>query len=173
MHFFIDCYSIHTLIKYVFETRKTSITDWIWCRPVPITSLVSMLFLYMLFFVSNTFISNARLKLTKNKSKAKQHPESELLLFDNYRFSSSTLSSFSNKRCSKNCTKNKWVCINEVIWLTTIKMRLQLKNRSHRYGINRPRLRNGDKHAKYKMCLSTMMVICLKQHLSNIWSSIH
>ena len=125
------------------------------------------------FFVSNTFISNARLKLTKNKSKAKQHPESELLLFDNYRFSSSTLSSFNNKRCSKNCTKNKWVCINEVIWLTTIKMRLQLKNRSHRYGINRPRLRNGDKYAKYKMCLSTMMVICLKQHLSNIWSSIH
>ena len=92
---------------HIFETRKTSITDWIWCRLVPITSLVSMLFLYMLFFISNTFISNARLKLTKNKSKAKQHPESELLLFDNYRFSSSALSSFNNKRCSKNCTKNK------------------------------------------------------------------
>ena len=27
------------------------------------------------FFISNTFISNARLKLAKNQAKAKQHPE--------------------------------------------------------------------------------------------------
>ena len=26
-------------------------------------------------------------------------------------------------------------------------------------------------YAKYKMCLSIMMVICIKQHLRNIWSS--
>ena len=30
-----------------------------------------------------------------------------------------------------------------------------------------------DKYTKYKMCLSIMMVICIKQHLSNIWSSIY
>ena len=52
----------------------------------------------------------------------------------------------------------------------------------------RPRLRHGEKYNKYKLCLSKMMVICIKQHklclskmmvicikqhLSNIWSSIH
>ena len=31
------------------------------------------------FFASNTFISNARLKLAKNQAKAKQHHEAELL----------------------------------------------------------------------------------------------
>ena len=31
------------------------------------------------FFMSNTFVSNTRLKLAKNQAKAKQHPEVELL----------------------------------------------------------------------------------------------
>ena len=31
------------------------------------------------FFMHNTFISNARLKLSKNQAKAKQHLEAELL----------------------------------------------------------------------------------------------
>ena len=48
-----------------------------------------------------------------------------------------------------------------------------MKNRSHRYGINRPRLRHGHKYTKHKMYLSIMMAICIKQHLNNIWSSIH
>ena len=48
-----------------------------------------------------------------------------------------------------------------------------MKNRSHRYDINRPRPRHGYKYTKYKMCLSVMMVISIKQHLSNIWSPIH
>ena len=34
-------------------------------------------------FSINTFISNARLKLEKNEANAKQHPEAELLLFEN------------------------------------------------------------------------------------------
>ena len=29
------------------------------------------------------------------------------------------------------------------------------------------------KYTKYKMCLSMMMAICIKKHLSNIWSSIY
>ena len=37
----------------------------------------------------------------------------------------------------------------------------------------RPRPRHGHKYTKYKMCLSMMMGICIRQHLSNIWSSIH
>ena len=50
----------------------------------------------------------------------------------------------------------------------TRKMRLIMKNRSHRCDINRSRPRHGHKYTKYKMCLSIMMVICIKQHLSNI-----
>ena len=52
-------------------------------------------------------------------------------------------------------------------------MKLKMKNGSHRYDANRPRPRHGHKHTKYKMCLSIMVVICIKQHLSNSWSSIH
>ena len=38
-------------------------------------------------------MSNARLKPGKHQANAKQHPEAELLLFENYSKSSSTLSS--------------------------------------------------------------------------------
>ena len=44
------------------------------------------------------FISNTSLKLVKNESNAKQHPKTELYLFENYLHSLSTLSS-----------KNKWI----------------------------------------------------------------
>ena len=36
----------------------------------------------------------------------------------------------------------------------TMKMRLKMKNGSHRYDINRPRPKNGQKHPKCKICLS-------------------
>ena len=49
-----------------------------------------------------------------------------------------------------------------------IKTRLKMKNRSQMYDINRPRPRHGHKYTKYKMYLSIMMVICIKQNLSNI-----
>ena len=39
------------------------------------------------FYISNTFISNARLKLAKNQAKAKPHLEAELLLFEIIGFS--------------------------------------------------------------------------------------
>ena len=115
------------------------------------------------------------MKLAKNQAKTKQHPEAELLLFENfenYLLSSSTLSFKNNKR-SKKCTKSKYICLNEVVWLITMKMRLKIKNGSHRFGINRPRPRHWHKFTKNEMCLSFMIVICTKQHLSNIWSSIH
>ena len=50
---------------------------------------------------------------------------------------------------------------------------MKMKNRSHRYDIKRPRPKPGHIYAKYKMCLSIIIVICIKQRLSNIWSSIH
>ena len=48
-----------------------------------------------------------------------------------------------------------------------------MKNRSQRYDLSRPRFRHGHKYNKYKMCLNIMMVICIKQHLSNISRSVH
>ena len=48
-----------------------------------------------------------------------------------------------------------------------------MKNRWHRYNINRPRSRHGHKYSKYKKYLIMMMLICTKQHVSNTWSSIH
>ena len=48
---------------------------------------------------------------------------------------------------------------------------MKMKNRSQRYEINRPKTRHGHKSSKYKNCL--IILICIKQHLSNIWSSIH
>ena len=47
-----------------------------------------------------------------------------------------------------------------------IKIRLEMKNRSQRYDINRPRSRV--KYTKYKMCPNIMMLICIKKHLNNI-----
>ena len=48
-----------------------------------------------------------------------------------------------------------------------------MKNRSHRHEINRPRPRHGHRYSKYRKCNSMMILICIKQHISNIWSSIH
>ena len=49
-----------------------------------------------------------------------------------------------------------------------MKMRLRIKNKSHRYDINRLRPKHGHKSAKHKMCLIIMMVRGIKQHLSKI-----
>ena len=55
----------------------------------------------MLFFISSTFISNTRLKLEKNQANVQQQPEAELLLFENYSYSSSMISSKNNSTYSK------------------------------------------------------------------------
>ena len=78
------------------------------------------------------FISNARLKLGKNQAKAKQHSEAERMLFKNYSLYLSTLSSKNSMRYSIRFAKNKCVCFNEIISLLTMKIRLKMKNRSHR-----------------------------------------
>ena len=110
-------------------------------------------------------MSNTRLKFAKNQAKANQHPESELLL------SSFKLSSITCMRYSKKCAKSKCSCFNEIMWLIVMKMRLKMKNRSHRYDINRARPRLGHKYTKYKMRLSIMIVMC--NNLCNIWCWIH
>ena len=106
--------------------------------------------------------------MVKIRVKAKQHAEAERFLLENYVVSSSTLSSKDSRRYSKKYAKNKYAYLNEDIWLMAIKMRLNMKNRSSRYDINRPRCRHGYKYTKCEICLDIMMVICIKQHLSNI-----
>ena len=53
------------------------------------------------FFYYARLISNVKLKLAKNQANAKQHPEAELLVFENYSHSSSTLSSENNRAYSE------------------------------------------------------------------------
>ena len=45
--------------------------------------------------------------------------------------------------------------------------------RYNRYNKNRPRSRHGHKYSKYKKFLCIMMLVCIKQQLCKIWSSIH
>ena len=52
-------------------------------------------------------------------------------------------------------------------------MKVKIKNKSYRYNTTRPRHRHGQKCSKYKSCLSMTMLICVKQQLSNIWSSVY
>ena len=80
------------------------------CDYVAATNVKNELMNYMFFFyISNTFTSNARLKLPKKKYQvnAKQHPEAELLLFENYSHSSFTLSFKNNRTYSKNYPNEK------------------------------------------------------------------
>ena len=53
------------------------------------------------FFINNSFITKVRLKLVKIQVNAKQHPEADFLLFENYSHSSSMMSSKNNKIFSK------------------------------------------------------------------------
>ena len=52
-----------------------------------------------------------------------------------------------------------------------IKMKLK-KNQKHTTLMSRRGSRHGQKYRKYKKCLSMTMLIFVKQHISNIWSSI-
>ena len=70
-------------------------------------------------------------------------------------------------------SKNKCFCIHEIKWLIMMEMKMKMKNRSHRHDIKRPTSKHAYKHSTSKKCLSMIMVICIKEHLSNIWSSVH
>ena len=48
----------------------------------------------------------------------------------------------------------------------TMTMRWKMKTRSYRYNINRLRPTHGLKYTKYKMCLSIMIVICIRLNSS-------
>ena len=50
----------------------------------------------------------------------------------------------------------------------SVKIKMEINNRSHRKDINRSTSRHRHKYSKYKKCFGMMMLICIKQHLSNI-----
>ena len=121
------------------------------------------------FYISNTFISNARLELAK----IMQKPNNTLRL--NFRYLkitpfSSTLSSKNNRRHTKKCTKKqmrifRWCCM-----INNNENEVENKkiNRKDMTQIELGLDMDTNDYAKYKMCLSIMMVICIKQHLRNI-----
>ena len=123
------------------------------------------------FYKQHFYISNSRLKLAKYQGNAKEHPEAELLLFENYSYSFSTLSSKNNKTYSKNSKRTS--ASNSWNYRINHKMKMKMKNRSHRYDINRPRSRHKHKYKKYKKRLIIMIIISIKQHLSNNRGPIH
>ena len=46
-----------------------------------------------------------------------------------------------------------------------MKMKMKIKNGSHRYDTSRPRCRYDHKYSKYKKYLTIMMFTCIKKHL--------
>ena len=77
--------------------------------------------------------------MAKNEAKAKQHLRLNfyylrIICFRHPHYHPKIIGDI-----QKNVQKSKYVYINEVISLMTIKMRLKIINRSHKYDINRPR----------------------------------
>ena len=85
--------------------------------------------------MSNTFLINERLELATIQAEAKQHPEAELLLSETYSHCLSTLSSKNDKEIFWKIWKN-CVSFNRIIWLTMLKMRLEMESRSRRYEVD-------------------------------------
>ena len=73
-------------------------------------------------------MSNSRLKLAKIQANAKQHPEAELVPFENYSHYHSKIIG----HVLKNKEKDKYVCIHKITRLILIKMMMKIKDRSHR-----------------------------------------
>ena len=97
--------------------KKNSVINFYWISSiifviyyVDVQILYLRKILFLRYMLSCFFISNTRLKLAKNKLKAKQ----QLILFENYSISSSMLSSKTNIRYSKKRIKNKGACFNEI-----------------------------------------------------------
>ena len=87
-----------------------------------------------------------------------EHTEAKLLLLENYPRYSYT----SSHKIIDHKQKNKCVCIHQIIQLIIMKMKVKMKNRSHRYDNNRPCSRDGHKDSKCRKCLIFMILMCVK-----------
>ena len=99
-------------------------------------------------FLSNSFISNNRLKLLK----IKQMLSNTLTLnFGGLKVIHILNSRYHPKiigHILKNNQMNKCICIHEIIRLIIMKIKMKMKNRSHSYEVNRPRPRNRHKYSE-------------------------
>ena len=107
--------------------------------------------IHVFFYIRNTFINNARLRLAENQTSARQHPEAEVLIFEHYLHSSTTLSSKSTRAHRKKNAKEQGYLYS---WDYTINHNEYDEKIPHKYGINRPRPRHGRKYSKNITCLS-------------------
>ena len=124
-------------------------------------------------FISNTFISKVRLKFAKSKQMLSITLKLDFCYLKIIHIINIPYHPKIIGHILKNKQNNKCVCIHEIIRLIIMKIKIKMKNRSHRHEINRPRPRHGHRYSKYRKCNSMMILICIKQHISNIWSSIH
>ena len=74
--------------------------------------------------------------MAKHQENVKQHPEAELLTFENYWHSLST-SSNNTGHILKNKQKNQHVCIHEIMQVIIMKIKTKIKIDSHKCCINR------------------------------------
>ena len=88
--------------------------------------------------------------MAKNQAIAKKHYEAELLLFENHSLSSSMLQSKNDRAYCQKYAKKQMGLLNEIIWFDQYKNLNNLKNRSHRYDINRSRARHGYRYTYHK-----------------------
>ena len=113
------------------------------------------------FFISNTFISGTP---GWNWQKIKQMLSNTLSLNFCYFKSIHILHPRYHPKIIwqilKSKRKHKCVRIHEITGLIIMKMKM--KNRSHRYAINRATPRHGGKYGKSKKCHSVMMLLCIK-----------
>ena len=101
-------------------------------------------------FQYSNCISKSRLRLAKNKPNAKQQSEAEFVkIWKNCSHSFSTLWSKNDMTYSEKQTKRKLVFTHEITWLIIMKLKMKVKDRSHKLDMNRPRSRHGHKYSKY------------------------
>ena len=60
----------------------------------------------------------------------------------------------------KKSQKNKYICIHETMWLIIMKIKIKMKNRSHRYDISNLAL-GKDKIIVNVKCLSMVKLMCV------------
>ena len=79
----------------------------------------------MLFLYKQHIYKQRQVEIGKNQANAKQHPETELLLFENYSHSLFTYVIIYEKQgiFYKNKQNNKCVCIHEIIGLIIMKIK--------------------------------------------------
>ena len=93
-----------------YPSLMTCMSLWDW-------SLTRLPWYMLFFYISNTFVSNARLKWAKNQANVKQHPEAELCYLKIIHIFPTRYHPKIMGHILKSKQKNKCVCIHEIMQL--------------------------------------------------------